>query len=73
MTKNQRAILYIVIHHGPISELQINKVCTCTYKEIHAALRTLKRDGTIDTDDDGRYFEAPRTDYSAAQYHSETL
>ena len=59
MNKNQRAILYVIIHHGPISELQINKSCSCTYKEIHTALRALKRGGTIDTDDDGRYFRMP--------------
>jgi len=58
MTKNQRAVLYAIIHYGPASELQINKSCVCTYKEIHAALRALKRDGNIDTDDDGRYFVA---------------
>ena len=59
MTKNQRAVMYVIINHGPISELQINKSCTMLYQDIHRALKTLKRDGLIDTGDDDKYFAVP--------------
>jgi hypothetical protein len=56
MTEGQKAVLDTVKKLGIASELEINKNCTYTYRCIHNALRTLKRNGILDTDDDGSYF-----------------
>ncbi len=56
MTKDQKAVLDTVIKLSQASELDVCNNCSYTNRCIHNALRTLKRNGILDTDDDGRYF-----------------
>jgi hypothetical protein len=56
MTEGQKAVLDTVTKLGNASELDVCNNCSYTNRCIHNALRTLKRNGILDTDDNGSYF-----------------